>query len=320
MDCNDLEVFVLTYNRAEWLKIQLESICNQTASGFKIRVLNNASTDNTAEVVNSLKAKYPEREIELITHPQNIGNPNNFKKSQELASRKYCAVFHDDDCVHPTYIERAMECLYNYPDAVMCSCHVEPYYNVTADNWGRKSPAYYLIDKDDFAFLMLQGDRPSFAASIYRTDIYKSCTYHNDLCGKIHDLPFTFEVCSKGKSILLEDSFLRYRLSPVQDSADPSTGPFPEQVANALKLCFQTAKKKNFYLKARMFFFARMLYFGEKSVCSAVSFKAFRNMLLDKGIFSSRREVSIIKHCTFFYRERMEKLVSKGFKKTRRAG
>lgn len=49
MDCNDSEVFVPAYNRAEWLKIQPESICNQTASGGKIRVLNNISTDNTAE-------------------------------------------------------------------------------------------------------------------------------------------------------------------------------------------------------------------------------------------------------------------------------
>ena len=47
MECTNLDVFVLTYNRAEYLRIMLDGLCTQTAKGFKIKILNNCSTDNT---------------------------------------------------------------------------------------------------------------------------------------------------------------------------------------------------------------------------------------------------------------------------------
>ena len=51
VDYSQLDVIVLTYNRAKTLAVMLESLCTQTAQGFHITVLNNASTDNTLEIV-----------------------------------------------------------------------------------------------------------------------------------------------------------------------------------------------------------------------------------------------------------------------------
>ena len=45
VDYSQLDVIVLTYNRAKTLAVMLESLCTQTAQGFHITVLNNASTD-----------------------------------------------------------------------------------------------------------------------------------------------------------------------------------------------------------------------------------------------------------------------------------
>ena len=84
MEYKNLDVFVLTYNRAEYLKIMLDSLCTQTATGFNIKVLNNCSTDNTIEVVKDIQKKHPERNIQIITNEKNLGNAGNFKRSQEL--------------------------------------------------------------------------------------------------------------------------------------------------------------------------------------------------------------------------------------------
>ena len=54
VDYSQLDVIVLTYNRAKTLAVMLESLCTQTAQGFHITVLNNASTDNTLEIVKKL--------------------------------------------------------------------------------------------------------------------------------------------------------------------------------------------------------------------------------------------------------------------------
>ena len=97
----NLDVLILTYNRAQFLEIALKSLFSSTANWRKTVIVNNASTDNTLQVIQNIQKQYPERYIEIITHPSNIGNANNFRYSQKIASNEYTAVFHDDDAVHP---------------------------------------------------------------------------------------------------------------------------------------------------------------------------------------------------------------------------
>lgn len=121
MHYEDLDVIIPTYNRAEFLKIQLESIFNSTVSWRKTIILNNASTDNTLEIIERVKNAYPERNIEVITNSCNIGNPRNFIKTQIISSNCYTAIFHDDDAIHPEYIDRAMFMFKNNKQMVMVS-------------------------------------------------------------------------------------------------------------------------------------------------------------------------------------------------------
>ena len=54
---DDIQIFVTTHNRASLLKETLQSILAQTVSIQNITVLDNESTDNTAEIVLQLKDK-----------------------------------------------------------------------------------------------------------------------------------------------------------------------------------------------------------------------------------------------------------------------
>lgn len=51
----DLDVIIPTYNRAEYLQVALESICDSIATWRKTIIINNASTDNTLEVIENIK-------------------------------------------------------------------------------------------------------------------------------------------------------------------------------------------------------------------------------------------------------------------------
>lgn len=312
MDYNNLEVFILTYNRADFLKIQLESVCKQTAKGFKIRILNNASTDNTLDVIKEVQQKYPEREIEVITHPQNIRSQENFKMSQKLASTEYCAIFHDDDCMHPTYIETAMKCLQKHPDVVMIGSDGDAMYNVNDQNWYEQSKQYLLFDKEEFALLNLHGGRHNFATMIYKSEVYKSIKIEEELCGKIWDLPFTFKIGATGKSILLEGKYIRYRLSAGQDSKDYKTGPFPNEIINALRICKESIINNKFYSLLLLYNFTKMLHNGQKlKEMYDCSWKDFCKMYADMGLFNSK-ELFIIKF--FGYKKvirRIQKFVDK---------
>lgn len=51
MKYENLDVLILTYNRAEYLKIQLDSIFRSSADWRETVIIDNASTDYTQDVV-----------------------------------------------------------------------------------------------------------------------------------------------------------------------------------------------------------------------------------------------------------------------------
>lgn len=173
MEYNNLDVFVLTYNRMNYLETMLDSLCVQTATKFNIKILNNCSTDNTLDVIKRVQRKYPDRKIEVITHEKNLGNPGNFKRSQELAKNEYTAIFHDDDAIHPEYIETAMQIFKENPDIVMCSGEAAVMWNISNNDWSQLYKNYFKYNKNDGVYFFFLIHRSIFASAIYKTESYK---------------------------------------------------------------------------------------------------------------------------------------------------
>ena len=44
---DDIDIYIMTHNRADYLMLSIESLLNQSAGVSKITVLDNESTDNT---------------------------------------------------------------------------------------------------------------------------------------------------------------------------------------------------------------------------------------------------------------------------------
>lgn len=235
VDYSQLDVIVLTYNRAKTLTVMLESLCTQTAQGFHITVLNNASTDNTLEIVKKLQCEYPNRDIKVITNKRNLGNIGNFKESQKIAKNTYTAVFHDDDAIHPEYIETAMKLLSENEDAVLCTGNVYPYYNVNNYNWSFLNKNYYLYPEDMGPYLQLHVTRHVFQTAIYKTEVYRRNCFQPEKYGKLHDITFLMEVSRCGPSILILGECARMGVSPSQDSCQLSSGPFPNEISSIIK-------------------------------------------------------------------------------------
>lgn len=288
MEYKNLDVFVLTYNRAEYLKIMLDSLCTQTATGFNIKVLNNCSTDNTIEVVNDIQKKHPERNIQIITNEKNLGNAGNFKRSQELANNEYTAIFHDDDAIHPEYIETAMEIFKDNPDVVMCTSSARALYNVSNKDWDILYKDYYIFKKNKGIYFQLLINRPNFASNIYKTDIYKKIFYEDEKYGKLHDIIFQLNINKLGAMGYILGNGIKWRQSTINDSNNFNNGPFPKEVANVINDIYNLYPKHRFVLKPLLWNFAYFLYKWSK-LKNYETWDVFKQRLLRKatgGIFS----------------------------------
>jgi glycosyltransferase involved in cell wall biosynthesis len=106
-------VAIPTYNRATLLRETLESVLTQTYPKFRLVISDNASTDETPEVVGS----YSDGRIDYIRNQHNIGMIPNFNRLIELTDTEFLMLLPDDDRLYPDYLDAVIEILERNPRA-----------------------------------------------------------------------------------------------------------------------------------------------------------------------------------------------------------
>jgi len=109
MHC-ELSICIPTYNRAKYVKDAIESIIRQITPDIKdkieICVSDNASEDNTEEIVNGFKQSHPH--ITYFRWDKNMGADNNYLKAEEISHGKYCWLMSSDDILLPNAIQTVL--------------------------------------------------------------------------------------------------------------------------------------------------------------------------------------------------------------------
>lgn len=96
-----LSLCIPTYNRADYLKRLLDNITPQileSKEGVEVCISNNGSTDNTREIVNNFKEKYPDL-IKYNENENDIGFDRNVLKVVNMAEGEFVWTFSDDDLI-----------------------------------------------------------------------------------------------------------------------------------------------------------------------------------------------------------------------------
>lgn len=120
-----LSICIPTYNRSACLKQCLDSILD-SAKGFdqeiEIRISDNASTDDTADMVRSLQTTCTS--IHYHRNDANIGGDRNIYAVAAMGAGEYIWVFGDDDRMEPEAIGRVLEKIRAGYGLVVCNYSV----------------------------------------------------------------------------------------------------------------------------------------------------------------------------------------------------
>ena len=90
-----LELLIITYNRAAYLERTLAQLLASPFAGCRLTVLDNCSTDETAQVCAQYRDKFAQ--MRVVRHQKNIGACANYLRAVELSSSAYTWVLCDDD-------------------------------------------------------------------------------------------------------------------------------------------------------------------------------------------------------------------------------
>lgn len=102
-----VSVITPVYNVEKYIDETLESIFRQTYEDIEIVLVDDCSTDNSAQIIAKYKESHPE--IVYFLQPKNMGAGAARNKALELASGQYVAFLDSDDLWLPKKIERQIK-------------------------------------------------------------------------------------------------------------------------------------------------------------------------------------------------------------------
>lgn len=113
-----LTVIMPVYNGEKFLKKSIDSVLNQTFTDFILLVLNDNSSDSTADILEHYKKK--DSRISIITKTKNEGPANLRNEGVEKADTEFIALLDADDIALPTRFEKQLDYLKMHPEVGVC--------------------------------------------------------------------------------------------------------------------------------------------------------------------------------------------------------
>jgi glycosyltransferase involved in cell wall biosynthesis len=114
-------VLMPVYNGEKYLREAIESILNQTFSDFEFLILDDGSTDNSLDIIQS----YKDSRIRVVQNDENLRLIATLNKGIQLAQGEYIARMDCDDISLPKRLERQVEFMNLNPDVGICGSWVK---------------------------------------------------------------------------------------------------------------------------------------------------------------------------------------------------
>lgn len=102
-----ISIIMAAYNTEKTIEQAINSVLSQTYTNFELLVVNDCSTDRTAEFVKSIAAK--DSRVRLISNVKNNGVSYTRKHGLEEAKGSWIAILDSDDAWAPEKLEKQIE-------------------------------------------------------------------------------------------------------------------------------------------------------------------------------------------------------------------
>jgi glycosyltransferase involved in cell wall biosynthesis len=226
----DVSLFIISYNRAEYLAEAVKSALEQTHRPRDITILDNGSRPDVKAAVEPLL----ERGVTWIGSDRTNSPSWNIRRAFTLAQGKYFVTMHDDDRLVPNFLKEQADFLDRNPEVVAVGCNA---FRIDAkgDRGGslfprREERISWFRTSADVALLYSQsGAAIPFPTIMYRNGSAQKKEFRYDEFGKVLDVIYLCDLAQVGPIAYQDEMLYEYRLHANQDSVE-----IPEQTRRTL--------------------------------------------------------------------------------------
>lgn len=217
---NSLTAFLGIYNGEKYLDSLFGQIKDQVFTEYELLIVDNASTDNSYEILKTWIKKLPNINIRLMRNPRNLGAAGSLKSNFDLIYTPWFLTLHQDDFYKPNHISVLLDLINLAGDDVsgvattMGSMSSE---GKKIKSFPRSSWFASNLDKYGQFIQNVKSQSVPFPCAAFKTDIFNKTKVliHNP---SFSDTEQTLMMLCHGKFLVSDIETMLYRENPASES------------------------------------------------------------------------------------------------------
>jgi glycosyltransferase involved in cell wall biosynthesis len=211
-----ITTIIPTYRRPKLLERAIRSVLAQTYPHFKVCVYDNASGDETAEVVAEITKT--DSRVSYYCHAENIGMFENHKFGVERVETDYYSFLPDDDFALPNFYDTTLAGFENHPDAIISATdviHLSPAGNILRTSLESWDSGYYPPPTGLSA--IAKNGHVEFSGILFKQETIALVGPWNKEVGTANDLDFSMRIAAHHPIVVSKTPgaiFNTYRRAP----------------------------------------------------------------------------------------------------------
>jgi glycosyltransferase involved in cell wall biosynthesis len=202
-----VSIVIPTYNSARWLRQTVDSALSQSFLDIEILVFDNASTDDTAELMSG----YSDPRCVYVRADENVGFAGNVTRGIRAARGEYFMVLGADDMLDNAFVQTAVELLDTAPGAAMVHGRAM-WIDDDGAPIGRFDGDWPARSNGDDAFIRTFTEGFCYSCVFSRTRPVKALGAMNEDWGMIADTWLFLKLCLEGDVLFIDEPLVRYRV------------------------------------------------------------------------------------------------------------
>jgi glycosyltransferase involved in cell wall biosynthesis len=182
-----VSVIVPNYNHAPYLKERIDSIVNQTYHDFELILLDDCSTDNSREILESYRSN--PHVTHIVYNEQNGGTPfAQWYKGMQFAKGEWIWIAESDDMADLNFLEKVMEVAESHPECGVIYTMTRKVFKESI--WSPECDgSIYIYSGEQFnkEHLLFSNEIHNVSMMVFRKELYKQVSpetfVHMRLCG-----------------------------------------------------------------------------------------------------------------------------------------
>ncbi|HUN07790.1 MAG TPA: glycosyltransferase [Aggregatilineales bacterium] len=201
-----ISVIVPCFNQAHYLNNAIESLLVQTRRPNEIIIVNDGSTDNTAEVAGRYGSPI------ILINQANMGISGALNTGYRAATSDLVTVLASDDTLEPSSLEKRMKLLETHPEWRVVYSDVA-FMNDTGELLGRYSQMMPELQPSGNVFgVLARYNLMPFHAFLFRRECLEKCGYFDETLHWMEDYEFLLRLASHYDFYYLDEPLANYRV------------------------------------------------------------------------------------------------------------